>query len=106
MILENLSKKDGEERREIGREGGRQGRRKGEREGGKTETDSGSPSELQATAKSLRPPDPPTVPDRWYHPLACFPLCCKNDAKSSCHLFSALHVLPLSATWKELKNKD
>ena len=33
MILENLSKKDGEERREIGREGGRQGRRKGERGG-------------------------------------------------------------------------
>ena len=40
MILENLSKKDGEERREIGRKGGRQGRRKGAGVG-KTETESG-----------------------------------------------------------------
>ena len=40
MILKNLSKKDGEERREIGREGGRQGRRKGAGVG-KTETESG-----------------------------------------------------------------
>lgn len=81
MILGNLSKKEGEGRREIGREGGRERERwGGERQ---RETLTKPVCELQATAKSLRPPDPPTVPARRYHPLTRFPLCCENSAKCS-----------------------
>lgn len=98
MILGNLSKKWGEERREIGKEGGREGGKEGgkEREGGgrQRETLAKPVCGLQATAKSLRPPDPPTVPARRYHPLTCFPLCCRMVLKaaaiylvrSMCHL--------------------